>query len=149
MEATKLNYYFNLLLTIVVLIAGTGLAFFIDQFSRHLEKFIHPKFLSLTIILILFSLMTGATVMISSLKGWSLMDTAFISSLCFFALGWITNISKKAQFNQAGTVAKFITNNQFRYEYESASSSNKSPYLIASLLFLVLSWGISFWIAYC
>ncbi|MGM0851285.1 MAG: hypothetical protein ACQEWI_01515 [Bacillota bacterium] len=143
-----MNYYLNILLTIVILIAGTGLAFFIDQFCKQLEKFIHPKYLSLTIIVILFSLMTGATVMINSLKDWSLMDTAFISSLCFFALGLITNISKKAQINQASTAAKFITNNQFKYEYESASSSNKSPYLIASLLFLALSWGISFWIAY-
>jgi len=92
--------------------------------------------------------MTGATVMTSSLVGWSIMDTAFISSLCFFALGWLTNISKRAGINQASTAAKFITNNHFKYEYESASSSNKSPYFIASLLFLVMSWGISFWMAY-
>ncbi|PFA67678.1 hypothetical protein CN378_09130 [Bacillus sp. AFS015802] len=143
-----MSYYFNLLLTIVILIIGTGLAFFIDQFSKQLEKIIPSRFLSLTIILILFSLMTGSTVMVSLLKEWSLMDTAFISSLCFFGLGWITNISKKAQINQAGTVAKFITNNQFKHDYESASTSNKSPYLIASLLFLAFSWGISFWIAY-
>ncbi len=141
-------YYFNVLLTIVILIVGTGLAFFIDQFSKQLEKFIPHRFLSFSVIVILFSLMTGATMMISLLKGWGLMDTAFISSLCFFGLGWITNISKRAGINQAGTAAKFITNNQYKYEYESTSSSNKSPYLIASLLFLAISWGISFWIAY-
>ncbi|MCR8850341.1 hypothetical protein NQ095_18140 [Rossellomorea sp. SC111] len=141
-------HYYNLLLTIIILIAGTGVAFFIDQFSKLLEKWIPPKFLSLTVIVILFTLMTTATVMISSLTGFRLMDTAFISSLCFFALGWFTNISKRAGINQASTAAKFITNNQFKYEYESASTSNKSPYLIASVLFLVLSWGISFYMAY-
>jgi hypothetical protein len=143
-----LNYYFNLLITIIILVIGTGMAFFIDQFSKQLEKFLTSRYLSFTIIAILFTLMTGATVMTSSLGGWSIMDTAFISSLCFFALGWLTNISKRAGINQASTAAKFITNNQFKYEYESASSSNKSPYFIASLLFLVLSWGISFWMAY-
>ncbi|MBW3113681.1 MULTISPECIES: hypothetical protein [Bacillaceae] len=141
-------YYFNVLLTIIILIIGTGIAFFIDQFSKQLERIIPARFLFLTVVLILFTLMLSSTIMVSSLKNWSLMDTAFISSLCFFALGWVTNISKKAQFNQAGTFAKFITNNQFKYEYESASSSNKSPYFIASLLFLVLSWGLSFWVAY-
>ncbi|MGM0839257.1 MAG: hypothetical protein ACQEWE_00920 [Bacillota bacterium] len=143
-----MNYYFNLLITIIILVIGTGMALFIDQFSKQLEKFLPSKYLSFTIIAILFTLMTGATVMTSSLGGWSIMDTAFISSLCFFALGWLTNISKRAGINQASTAAKFITNNQFKYEYESASSSNKSPYFIASLLFLVLSWGISFWMAY-
>jgi len=143
-----LNYYVNLLITIIILIIGTGTAFFIDQFSKQLEKFISSRYLSFTIIVILFTLMTGATVMTSSLVGWSIMDTAFISSLCFFALGWLTNISKRAGINQASTAAKFITNNHFKYEYESASSSNKSPYFIASLLFLVMSWGISFWMAY-
>lgn len=143
-----MNYYVNLLITIIILIIGTGMAFFIDQFSKQLEKFISSRYLSFTIIMILFTLMTGATVMTSSLGGWSIMDTAFISSLCFFALGWLTNISKRAGINQASTAAKFITNNQFKYEYESASSSNKSPYFIASLLFLVMSWGISFWMAY-
>jgi len=143
-----LNYYVNLLITIIILIIGTGMAFFIDQFSKQLEKFISSRYLSFTIIVILFTLMTGATVMTSSLGGWSIMDTAFISSLCFFALGWLTNISKRAGINQASTAAKFITNNQFKYEYESASSSNKSPYFIASLLFLVMSWGVSFWMAY-
>jgi hypothetical protein len=137
-----LNYYVNLLLTIIILIIGTGTAFFIDQFSKQLEKFISSRYLSFTIIMILFTLMTGATVMTSSLGGWSIMDTAFISSLCFFALGWLTNISKRAGINQASTAAKFITNNQIKYEYESASSSNKSPYFIASLLFLVMSWNI-------
>jgi hypothetical protein len=137
-----LNYYVNLLITIIILIIGTGTAFFIDQFSKQLEKFISSRYLSFTIIMILFTLMTGATVMTSSLGGWSIMDTAFISSLCFFALGWLTNISKRAGINQASTAAKFITNNQFKYEYESASSSNKSPYFIASLLFLVMSWNI-------
>jgi hypothetical protein len=137
-----LNYYVNLLITIIILIIGTGVAFFIDQFSKQLEKFISSRYLSFTIIMILFTLMTGATVMTSSLGGWSIMDTAFISSLCFFALGWLTNISKRAGINQASTAAKFITNNQFKYEYESASSSNKSPYFIASLLFLVMSWNI-------
>ncbi|TMU87576.1 hypothetical protein FGG79_05500 [Bacillus sp. BHET2] len=141
-------YYFNVLLTIVILIVGTGLAFFIDQFSKQLEKLIPSRFLSFSIIVILFSLMAGATMMISLMKGWNLMDTAFISSLCFFGLGWITNISKRAGINQAGTAAKFITNNQYKYEYESTSSSKKSPYLIASLLFLGISWGISFWIVY-
>lgn len=141
-------YYLNVLLTIVFLIIGIGTAFFIDQFSKQLEKFIPLKYLSFTIIVILFTLMMGATVMTSSLGGWSIMDTAFISSLCFFALGWLTNISKRAGINQASSTAKFITNNQFKYEYESASSSNKSPYFIASLLFLVMSWGISFWMAY-
>ncbi|WRP08671.1 hypothetical protein U9J35_11080 [Rossellomorea aquimaris] len=143
-----MNYYVNLLITIIILIIGTGMAFFIDQFSKQLEKFISSRYLSFTIILILFTLMTGATLMTSSLGGWSIMDTAFISSLCFFALGWLTNISKRAGINQASTAAKFITKNQFKYEYESASSSNKSPYFIASLLFLVMSWGISFWMAY-
>lgn len=137
-----MNYYVNLLLTIIILIIGTGTAFFIDQFSKQLEKFISSRYLSFTIIMILFTLMTGATVMTSSLGGWSIMDTAFISSLCFFALGWLTNISKRAGINQASTAAKFITNNQIKYEYESASSSNKSPYFIASLLFLVMSWNI-------
>jgi hypothetical protein len=137
-----LNYYVNLLITIIILIIGTGTAFFIDQFSKQLEKFISSRYLSFTIIMILFTLMTGATVMTSSLGGWSIMDTAFISSLCFFALGWLTNISKRAGINQASTAAKFITNNQIKYEYESASSSNKSPYFIASLLFLVMSWNI-------
>ncbi|MCC5802314.1 hypothetical protein [Rossellomorea vietnamensis] len=141
------NYY-NLFLTIIILIAGTGVAFFIDQFSKQLEKWIPPKLLSLTIIVILFTLMTSATLMISSLTGFRLLDTAFISSLCFFALGWFTIISKRAGINQASTAAKFITNNQFKYDYESASTSNKSPYLIASYLFLVLSWGISFYMAY-
>ena len=141
-------YYFNVLLTIVILIVGTGMAFRIDLFSKLLEAFIPQRFLSPLIILLLFSLMVGATVMISSVNGWRLMDTAFVSSLCFFALGWVTNISKRAGINQAGTAAKFITNNQFKYEYESARSSHKSPYLIASLLFLALSWGISFWMAY-
>ncbi|TYS91357.1 hypothetical protein [Rossellomorea aquimaris] len=137
-----MNYYVNLLITIIILIIGTGTAFFIDQFSKQLEKFISSRYLSFTIIMILFTLMTGATVMTSSLGGWSIMDTAFISSLCFFALGWLTNISKRAGINQASTAAKFITNNQIKYEYESASSSNKSPYFIASLLFLVMSWNI-------
>jgi hypothetical protein len=141
-------YYYNILLTIVILIIGTGLAFFIDTFSKQLEKWIPLKFLPLTVIMILFTLMTSATVMISTLTGFRLMDTAFISSLCFFALGWLTNISKRAGINQASTASKFITNNQFKYEYESSSSSNKSPYLLASLLFLVISWGISFWNAY-
>ncbi|WP_282137872.1 hypothetical protein [Rossellomorea aquimaris] len=137
-----MNYYVNLLITIIILIIGTGTAFFIDQFTKQLEKFISSRYLSFTIIMILFTLMTGATVMTSSLGGWSIMDTAFISSLCFFALGWLTNISKRAGINQASTAAKFITNNQIKYEYESASSSNKSPYFIASLLFLVMSWNI-------
>ncbi|MBN8191266.1 hypothetical protein JI667_03810 [Bacillus sp. NTK074B] len=141
-------YYFNVFLTIIILIIGTLIAFFIDQFSKQLERVIPPRFLFLTVVLILFTLMLSSTIMVSSLKSWSLLDTAFISSLCFFALGWVTNISKRAQFNQAGTFAKFITNNQFKYEYESASSTGKSPYFIASLLFLVLSWGLSFWIAY-
>ncbi|MGE6752888.1 hypothetical protein ACQKFO_05540 [Rossellomorea sp. NPDC071047] len=141
-------YYLNVLLTIVILIIGIGTAFFIDQFSKQLEKFISLKYLSFTIIVILFTLMMGATVMTSSLGGWSIMDTAFISSLCFFALGWLTNISKRAGINQASSTAKFITNNQFKYEYESASATNKSPYFIASLLFLIISWGISFWLAY-
>lgn len=141
-------YYLNVLLTIVILIIGIGTAFFIDQFSKQLEKFIPSKYLSFAIIVILFTLMMGATVMTSSMGGWSIMDTAFISSLCFFALGWLTSISKRAGINQASTAAKFITNNQFKYEYESTSSTNKSPYFIASLLFLIMSWGISFWMAY-
>jgi hypothetical protein len=61
--------------------------------------------------------MTGATAITSSLGGWSLMDTAFISSLCFFAIGWLTNISKRAGINQASTAATFITNDQFKYVY--------------------------------
>lgn len=141
-------YYFNILLTIIILIIGTGIAFFIDQFSRMLERVIPAKFLSITIVFILFTLMAAATIMASSMGGWGLMDTAFILSLCFFALGWFTNITKRAGINQASTAAKFITNNQFKYEYESVSSSNKSPYFVASLLFFVLSWGISFWMAY-
>ncbi|BCB03614.1 hypothetical protein [Bacillus sp. KH172YL63] len=141
-------YYFNVLLTIVILLIGTGVAFFIDGFSKQMERWIPKKFLSLTIILILFMLMSAATKMISMQIGWSLFDTAFISSLCFFGLGWMTHISARAHINQAGTVAKFITNNQFKYEYEAASSSNRSPYLIASLLFLGISWGLSFWMVY-
>ncbi|WP_226673901.1 hypothetical protein [Rossellomorea aquimaris] len=45
MEVDKLYYYFNVLLTIIILIIGTGIAFFIDQFSKQLERIIPARFL--------------------------------------------------------------------------------------------------------
>jgi hypothetical protein len=143
-----MNYYFNLAFTIILLIILTLAAFAIDFIGKALEKRIHPKYLNITIIFILLMLMGSGSYVISILGKWSYSDTIFISSLCFFGLGWITNITNKASINSQGTVAKFITNNAYKHQYEAASSSGMSLYFVSSLIFLAGSWSMAFLLAF-
>jgi hypothetical protein len=143
-----MNYYFNVALTIILLIILTFSAFAIDFIGKALEKRIHPKYLNITIIFILLILMGSGSYVISLLGKWNYSDTVFISSLCFFGLGWITNITNKASINSQGTVAKFITNNAYKHQYEAASSSGMSLYFVSSLIFLIGSWSMAFLLAF-
>ncbi|MGD6965242.1 hypothetical protein ACQCVP_02285 [Rossellomorea vietnamensis] len=141
-------FYLNVVFTIILLITLTLASFAIDYISKFMEKRINPKFLKITIISILLLLMSIGTYVISELGSWSFIDTVFVSSLCFFGLGWITNITNKASINSQGTVAKFITNNSYKHQYEAASSSEMSLYFLSSLIFLIGSWSAAFGIAY-
>ncbi|WP_113930058.1 hypothetical protein [Bacillus sp. P14.5] len=141
-------YYWNVAFTIILLVVLTSSAFAINYISKTLEKRISSKYLSITIIFILLTLMAGGSYVLSELGSWSFIDTVFVSSLCFFGLGWITNITNKASINSQATVMKFITNNSYKHQYEAASSSGISLYFISSLIFLIGSWSIAFILAY-
>ncbi len=143
-----MNYYYSVAFTIILLILFTLAAFSIDFISKVLQKRINPKYLNTTIIVILLSLMIGGNYVISLLGNWKFIDTIFISSLCLFGLGWITNITSKASTNSQGTVAKFLTSNDYEHKYEAASSPKMSVYFISSLSFFVGSWGIAFLLAF-
>ncbi|TYS67738.1 hypothetical protein FZC76_14335 [Sutcliffiella horikoshii] len=143
-----MHYYYSVVFTIILLILFTLAALSIDYISKVLQKHIKPKYLNTTVILILLSLMISGTYVISLLGNWKFIDTIFISSLCLFGLGWITNITSKASTNSQGTVAKFLTNNDYEHQYEAASSPEMSLYFISSLIFFVGSWGISFLLAF-
>ncbi|WP_404447959.1 hypothetical protein LG307_03055 [Sutcliffiella horikoshii] len=143
-----MNYYYSVAFTIILLILFTLAAFSIDFISKVLQKRINPKYLNSTIIVILLSLMISGTYVISLLGNWKFIDTIFISSLCLFGLGWMTNITRKASTNSQGTVAKFLTNNDYGHQYEAASSPDISLYFISSLIFFVGSWGIAFLLAF-
>jgi hypothetical protein len=112
-----MNFYMYLLFSIFLLIILTPFAFMIDFVCKMLEKLVNPKYLKLTIITILLFIMAGSSSIMSVLSGMGMMDTFFISSLCFFGLGWVTNITNKAHRNMDSTFAKFLTNNSFKYHY--------------------------------
>ncbi|WP_421378086.1 hypothetical protein ACOJQI_12095 [Bacillus salacetis] len=141
-------FILNILFTILLLIGLTAAAFAVDFISTYLQKRISPKYLNVTVIFLLLLLMTGGSYAFSVLGSWSLIDTFFISSLCFFGLGWVTNITNNASINRQGTIAKFVTNNAYKHEYKAASTSGMSLYFISSLIFLAGSWGYAFLIAY-
>lgn len=143
-----MNYYYSVAFTIILLILFTLAAFSIDYISKVLQKRINPKYLNTAVIIILLSLMISGTYVISLLGSWKFIDTIFVSSLCLFGLGWITNITSKASTNNQGTVAKFLTNNDYEHQYEAASSPEMSLYFISSLIFFVGSWGIAFLLAF-
>ncbi|MCA1057203.1 hypothetical protein LCM10_19855 [Rossellomorea aquimaris] len=143
-----MNYYVNVIFTIVLLILLTLVAFAINHINSYLHKKISQKYLTGTIIFILLLLMTSGSYMISILGSWTFMDTIFVTSMCFFGIGWITNITQRANLNTEGTIAKFITNNAYKHQYEAASSSGMNVYFIASLLFLTGSWGTAFLAAF-
>ncbi|MGF2615832.1 hypothetical protein FZC84_07095 [Rossellomorea vietnamensis] len=141
-------FYWNVVFTIILLVVLTSSAFAINYICKTLEKRISSKYLNITIIFILLTLMAGGSYVLSELGSWSFIDTVFVSSLCFFGLGWITNITNKASINSQATVMKFITNNSYKHQYEAASSSGISLYFISSLIFLIGSWSIAFILAY-
>jgi hypothetical protein len=141
-------FILNIIFTIVLLVGLTAAAFAIDFICTLLQKRINPKFLNVTVIFFLLVLMAGGSYAFSVMGSWSLMDTFFVSSLCFFGLGWITNITNKASINRQGTVLKFVTNNAYKHQYETSSTAGMSLYFISSLIFLAGSWGISFYIAF-
>ncbi|WP_175990543.1 hypothetical protein [Bacillus sp. Marseille-Q1617] len=143
-----MNYYVNVGFTIVLLIALTAGAFAIDFIGKSLQRLIHPKFLKGTIIFIILLLMTGGSYTLSMLGEWSFIDTIFVTSLCFFGLGWITNITNRASKNAAGTTAKFITNNAYKHQYEAAGTYGISLYFLSSLIFLAGSWTVAFAVAF-
>jgi hypothetical protein len=139
-----MNYYVNVVFTIVLLIILTLAAFAIDLIGKFMEKYIHPKYLKGTIIFILLLLMVSGSYVISTVGNWRFIDTVFVTSLCFFGLGWITNITNRANKNAEGTTAKFITNNAYKHQYEAAGSHEMSLYFLSSLIFLAGSWGVAF-----
>jgi predicted PurR-regulated permease PerM len=141
-------FFLNIIFTILLLIALTSAAFAIDFFCSFLQKRINPRYLNFTIVFILLLLMISGSYVFSVMGSWSLIDTVFVSSLCFFGLGWVTNITNKASINSQGTVAKFVTNNAYKHQYETASTAGMSLYFISSLIFLIGSWTISFLIAF-
>ncbi|MGM0844687.1 MAG: hypothetical protein ACQEUT_06890 [Bacillota bacterium] len=141
-------FYWNVALTIILLVILTLSAFVLDFIIKALEKRIKPRYLNILIVFILLVLMVSGSYVISQLGSWSFIDTVFVSSLCFFGLGWITNITNKASINSQGTVAKFITNNSYKHQYEAASTSGVSLYFLSSLIFLVGSWSFAFLVAY-
>jgi uncharacterized membrane protein (DUF485 family) len=143
-----MNYYYSVAFTILLLILFTLAAFAIDFISKVLEKRINPKYLKITIILILLSLMVSGSYVISLLGNWKFIDTIFFSSLCFFGLGWLTNITRKANTNSHGTVTKFLTNNDYEHQYEAVSSQEMSLYFVSSLIFFIGSWGVAFLLAF-
>jgi hypothetical protein len=143
-----MNYYINIVFTIVLLILLTLAAFAIDFISKSLQKRIHPKYLKGTVIFILLLLIVSGSYLISTLGNWMFIDTIFVTSLCFFGLGWITNITNRANKNAEGTTAKFITNNAYKHQYEAAGSHDMSLYFFSSLIFLAGSWSAAFAIAF-
>lgn len=140
----SMNYYVNAGFTIVLLIVLTMGAFAIDYIGKVLQKSIKPKYLKSTIIFMLLLLMAGASFALSTLGDWRFIDTIFVTSLCFFGLGWITNITNRASRNAAGTTAKFITNNAYKHQYEAAGTYGMSLYFLASLIFLAGSCTVAF-----
>ena len=143
-----MNFIVNILFTFVLLVVLTLSVFLVHFIASLLEKVVPPRYLRYTIILILLSLMAASTYIISILQDWTFLDTAFVTSLCYFSLGWITNITKRTGVNQAGTIAKFITNNNFKYEYTSASTYQVSAFFLSSLAFLIISWSSAFILYY-
>ncbi|MCA1063763.1 hypothetical protein QTG56_00840 [Rossellomorea sp. AcN35-11] len=141
-------YYFRIGFTVILIILLTLAAFAIDFIGKTLERMINPKYVNITVILLLLLFMVSGSYGVSRLGNWSFIDTVFILSLCFFGMGWMTNITNKASRNSAGTAAKFITNNEYKHQYEAASSSGVSLYFISSLVFLIGSWGIAFLLAF-
>jgi hypothetical protein len=139
-----MNYYVNVGFTIVLLIFLTMGAFAIDYIGKVLQKLINPKYLKSTIVLILLLVMSVGSYTLSMLGDWRFIDTIFVTSLCFFGLGWITNITNRASRNAAGTTAKFITNNSYKHHYEAAGTYGMSLYFLSSLIFLAGSWGAAF-----
>ncbi|KPB06001.1 hypothetical protein [Bacillus sp. CHD6a] len=143
-----MSYYYSVAFTIILLILFTLAAFAIDFISKILQKRIHPKYLKITIVLILLSFMVSGSYAISLLGNWKFIDTIFFSSLCFFGLGWLTNITRKANTNTQGTVTRFLTNHDYEHQYEAVSSPEFSLYFISSLIFFIGSWGIAFLLAF-
>lgn len=143
----SVNFYMYLLFSICLLIILTPFAFMIDFVGKTLEKRVNPKYLKLTIIMILLFIMAGSSFLMSVLSGMKMIDTFFITSLCFFGLGWITNITNKAHRNMDSTFAKFVTNNAYKYQYEASGTPEVSLYFISSLIFLGGSWVLAFVVA--
>jgi hypothetical protein len=142
------HYYFRIAFTVILLIILTLAAFAIDFIAKTLQRLINPKYVNITIIFLLLLLMVSSSYLVSILGNWSFIDTVFILSLCFFGMGWMTNITNKVNRNSAGTVAKFVTNNAYKHQYEAASTSGMSLYFISSLVFLIGSWSIAFLLAF-
>ncbi|WP_141395188.1 MULTISPECIES: hypothetical protein [Bacillus] len=72
---------------------------------------------------------------------WSYVDTAFVTSMCFFAIGWFTTITLKASLNREAALSRYITNERSTNDISPCRVTYKDPYFVSSLTFLVISWG--------
>lgn len=143
------HYFFRIAFTVILLIIFIFAAFAIDFIGKTLQRLIKTKYVNITIIFLLLLLMTSSSCVVSIFWNWSLFDTVFILSLCFFGIGWMTNITNKVSRNSTGTFTKFVTKNAYKHQYEVASAlSGSNLYFISSLIFLIGSWSIVFLVAY-
>ncbi len=141
-------FYYRIIFTVIILAVAVLFAISLNKILSLLEKRFSRKSLQIFMVFTLVVLMYLSTICISLVGDWSVMDTSFITSLCYFGLGWITTFSRRASINQAGLVAKFVSNNQYNHEFEVEFVTKQDPYFLASLIFLLICWGGSFVIAY-
>ncbi|QFT90810.1 hypothetical protein FIU87_19370 [Bacillus sp. THAF10] len=88
--------------------------------------------------------MITASIIVANIIQWTLLETTFFLSLCFFIISWFSSISLQASKNYSATINRFNSNGREEYNIKSTLYNWKSPYSLASVTFLLVSWGASF-----
>ena len=136
-----MTFFIKVGITILILIAITIFAIMIDKLIILLNKVFSARFVFFLLCFVLLIIKVASTLWFGSILQWSYVDTAFVTSMCFFALGWFTTITLKASLNREAALSRYITKERSTHDFSPIKVTFKDPYFVSSLFFLVISWG--------
>ncbi|RIW31978.1 hypothetical protein D3H55_13925 [Bacillus salacetis] len=134
--------------TSLFVIAVITIAIVQDKVLTYIETKFSRTFAYLLVVSVFLMIQWGIVLLISSNGTWSLLDTSFICAPIFFGIGWITSFTRRASINQAGASLRFLTNGSYQHDYSVEQVKVFTPFFAATLTFFIISWGISFYIAF-
>jgi hypothetical protein len=134
--------------TLIFVVAVIVIAIAQDKVLTYIEAKFSRTFAYLLVVSVFLMIQWGVVLLITSNGTWSLLDTSFICAPIFFGIGWITSFTRRASINQAGASLRFVTNGAYKHDFSVEHIKVFTPFFVSTLTFFVVSWGISFYIAF-